>query len=196
MRFSPGVNPQQVTSRHGNCGPGTALPDAPGKLFTTLQQCDSTRIFLSGLCGEIGRAYYWKEAAIAGSASPELLVRRLKLPQHNLFIEAAQSWLQTVPLSRLPDILDLMYIEQRLGCWAGPSHYGHAGNVRNVPLSDRRIIEAMLQLPATYRCTGQVAADVIRVLWPDLLSVPFNQDSPGVRLWRAGKRLLPGRWVN
>jgi hypothetical protein len=62
---------------------------------------------------------------------------------------------------------------------------GMWGTLVNVSLSDRQVIEGMLQLPATDRCTAQVPADVIRVLWPDVLGAPFNQDSPAVCLWHA-----------
>lgn len=133
---------------------------------------------MPGLAGEIGRAYYWRKGddSTYGISARELLAR-MKCPATQSSIVAMEEWLKSTPLwMDLYDLLDLAYIEHRLGCWAGPALYGSdkyfAGQV--VPMGDRYIIERMMSLPPEYRMQQRMAPDVIDYLWPELLAYPFN----------------------
>jgi hypothetical protein len=76
-----------------------------------------------------------------------------------------------------PDVLDLLYVEQQLGCWAGPQQYGGQAPVKSAPpFCDRRLFDLMLSLPCEYRFAQRLAPDLIAKLWPELLMIPFNQD--------------------
>ena len=81
-------------------------------------------------------------------------------------------------------ILDLTYIEQRLGCWGGPQHYGHphSSALRLFPFCHRKIFELMLKLPYEYRQKQELTIDIIRQEWPELLSLPFNSFT-GIRAY-------------
>ena len=80
-------------------------------------------------------------------------------------------------------------IEQRLGCWGGPSYYGHINQIRLAPLADRNIFELMLALQKEYRYAGYMPRDVIGSLWPELLTLPFNEPIglPGLS-WKISQR--------
>lgn len=145
----------------------------------TRLQLDTERVHILGLCGEVGRTYYWHEKDLdASHISPEELLLKLSLPDHPVLVNEADTWMRGLPLSNRLDILDFLYIEQRLGCWAGPNHYGHVKNSRVVvPLCDREIFGLMLQLPAEYRFQQDLAPDFIKLHWPELLTVPFNKDT-------------------
>jgi hypothetical protein len=75
--------------------------------------------------GETGRAFYWSVRE-PEEVRPEDLLRRCEAPVIPATLEAAQRWLDTLPafMRNSPgDILDLAYVEQRLGCWEANSRY-------------------------------------------------------------------------
>lgn len=147
----------------------------------TLRQLDPDRVFLPGTCAEVGRAYYWRRADLERDGlGPDEALARLGLPRSPILVEAARGWLAELPASRRTEILDLLYLEQRLGCWAGPAQLGHLQATRVMPFADRRVFSLMFRLPPDYRYRQRLPRDLIRVLWPDLDRLPFNRE-PGVR---------------
>jgi hypothetical protein len=131
---------------------------------------------ISGMCGEVGRAYYWRRQDLdGGKLSAASLVERLGLPAHPQICLAAEEWLGSLPVSAAPPVLDLLYIEQRLGCWASPKRYGQRRPAMP-PMSDDQLFEAMLSLPCDYRFEQRLVPDVIERLWPELLAYPFNEE--------------------
>jgi hypothetical protein len=137
----------------------------------------SDRMNISGLCGEVGRAFFWRPNDHGGATlSAETLLSRMGFPAHPLLVERCEAWLREVTVRDAFALLDLLYLEQRVSCWAGPAAYGHVGSRCTVlPLNHRRIFEAMLCLPPEYRREDGLAEDVIRARWPELLRVPFNR---------------------
>lgn len=127
-------------------------------------------IRVKGLCGEIGRGYWWSDDM---PSIPELL-RVMGLPADPAVVAAGERWLSGVE-GTPEQKLDLAYIEQRLGCWAGPALYGHHFHtVTMSPFNDIQLIEWMQQLSPDYRKAEKLAGDVVRRLWPELLKVPIN----------------------
>ena len=126
--------------------------------------------------GEVGRCFYWRRQDLNGAklSAPEL-IRRLRLPPHPRLIGKAEEWLASLPASEAPHVLDLLYIEQRLGCWAAPQGYGQR-TTGMAPLADQQLFELMLSLPWDYRFEQKLAVDLIARLWPELLAYPFNQE--------------------
>ena len=91
-------------------------------------------------------------------------------------IHAASNWLDQLPTSDLLEKLDLFYIEQRLGCWAGPARYGPLyDRFLMYPFNSRRPYELMLSLPQDYRREERMPVDLIKLRWPELLEFPFNE---------------------
>jgi len=170
----------------------------PGKARDFLQAArrhlDLRRPWLVGFGGEIGRAYYWRRGdAARNELEPGELLRRTNLPASAPFADAMRRWLENVPTTDLFERLDLLYLELRMGAWAAPHLYGAAFPEVVAPLSHRRLVQAMLRLPAAYRREQRLARDVIRRTWPALLEHPF-QRTPGPRGWWRSVRdreLLP-----
>lgn len=140
---------------------------------------DPDRAVLGGFGGELCRGFYWHRIATQDTAlDPDKLIATFGLPSSPLLQEAADHWLCGTPrnLSTL-DVLDLAYIEQRLGCWAAPQQLAEPFvRGRFHPLVHHRIFEAMLSLPVEQRGTHELSEAVIERLWPSLLQIPFNPE--------------------
>jgi hypothetical protein len=148
------------------------------RIHPTSRKMDLHRAFLPGCAGEVGRAYYWREGDESLSGlTPEEILRRTKLPAAGKVLEATGEWLSEIAHLPVTAILDLTYIEQRLGCWAGPLQYGQDGlhALRLFPLNDRRIFDHILRMPTEPRRNQMLAWEICRQEWPELLDLPFNQ---------------------
>jgi hypothetical protein len=144
------------------------------RLSPTVQSMDCDRPYLPGLANEVGRAFYWRPGDEQRTFTGEDLVKRLGLKPHPTHVAAADRWLAGVPYRHPYDILDLVYIEQRLGCWAGPAAYALDFVFRFPPFANRTIFQTMLALPFQYRLDQQLVQDIIQMNWPELLAFPFN----------------------
>jgi hypothetical protein len=134
---------------------------------------------LVGIVGEVARNYYWSpddtERTFVG---PDRLLSVFRAGQHPLTRNVINAWLDSLPCRDPFLTLDLFYIEQRLGCWAGMLPYGFAqdGRFMIFPLCHRNIIEAMLSLPPVkVRGTDLLARRIMEREWPELLDYPFNE---------------------
>jgi hypothetical protein len=88
------------------------------------------------------------------------------------------------------DIPDMFYLERRMGTWAGPSH-GAVEYVRDTtsPLWSRRLLRDELGLPARDRAREIFHLEVLKLLAPQLVDVPFEDGRP----WRAREDELTRR---
>jgi hypothetical protein len=163
---------------------GYALGGEIWKIHKSLQGFDRHRVMLPGIAGEVGRAFYWRDGDSAVSKlSAEILMQRAGLPVNDGILQATTDWLDGLSEYNAYQILDLFYLEQRLGCWAGPQHYGNTTSVFELsPFNHRRIFTAMMQLPYQYRLDQQLANDVCRQRWPALLKYPVNRYTSWDRL--------------
>lgn len=156
---------------------GLAVGEVRGmSLARSVAAMGSARYYLPALGSEVGRARFWREGDDAHTAlSAPGLLRRLRLPQHPLLVAAARRWLRQLDMADSLEVLDLLHLEQRLGCWAGVTAYGDAtGPIRVQPFSNRRIVELLLGLPAAMRREDGVPKALIRRWWPELLAYPIN----------------------
>jgi len=154
------------------------------------------RTIILGAAGEVGRAYYWR----AGDASqPSLAVRdlieRMGAPMHDRVVQAGFEWLHGLEGRSIHEQLDLAYIEQRMGCWAGVLAYGWADGPRRVmPYVNRHLFELMLALPEDVRSHDRLAAEVIERTCPELLALGFNRPATIRHAIAAGLARLPLLW--
>lgn len=150
------------------------------------------RPWLSGVGGEVGRCFYWGSRSGTPLPSMPELLRRLGLPPEGEIVERGERWLRDLPVTAASTVLDLLYIEQRLGCWGGVLSYalpdGCAFHL--LPFAQRRTFEMMLRLPASYRWRQRLATDLVAMEWPELLRFPFNEPM-GMR----GTAARAGRFV-
>lgn len=182
-------------ARTGWCVAGNSLLCA-----RTRGNQDPARCNLPANLGELGRAFFWKDGLDSGIAlEPKELFSRLHLPYNESLLEAAANWLSELPVQDPPAVLDLLYLEQRVGPLFSVLNYGETTEAPSIYLwNHRRIMEAMMGLPKESKQAGDIYGAVIRVAWPELLQFPFNQDF-GFRwqlrrLKRAGRRIIGGRF--
>jgi hypothetical protein len=156
---------------------GLAVGELRGmSLATTVEAMGASRYYMPALGSEAGRARFWRRRDHKASRlRARDLLARLDLPAHPRLLAAARRWLGGLTIDDSLQVLDLLHIEQRLGCWAGVTAYGDAnGPVRIQPFSNRRIFELMLSLPAEMRRQDAIPQALIRRFWPELLAFPVN----------------------
>jgi hypothetical protein len=135
------------------------------------------RAWLTGFGGEVGRAFYWRAGDDPDRPpSPERMIERLNLPRDERTLAAWRAWQESAPHADTFELLDLAYIEQRMGCWAGPHMYGAAPFAANLSVFVRRdVFRAMMRLPVSFRRDKKLAETMIGVAWPELGELPFQQ---------------------
>lgn len=147
------------------------------KVQHSLRSFKGNYAVLPAMAGEVGRSFYWNKN------DPETLVltasemlRRLKLPQTETLIQASKRYVDGLPDIDFHSLLDLIYIEQRLGCWGNLSTYtGNYYHPHYLPLSSREIFTSMMSLPSSYKLEQRLCHDFIKKEWPELLTFPFNE---------------------
>lgn len=151
------------------------------------------RYFLSGVGGEVGRAFLWNGAE-EGEApiSSRSLIGRLGLRPSPVLEEAVEGWLAGVSVSDRARVLDLAYLELRVSAWAYAQSYAHVavGHMCTVsPMVNRDVFMCFAALDRAQRLSGTAFRAVIQRLWPELLSVPINRYGD-LRDWLAPARKL------
>lgn len=156
------------------------------------------RFVLAGMGGETARRFYWpRRIPSEHETSPEALALRTKSPLIDPVLQAAATWRDGVPSWLGPaNLLDLMYVEQRLGCWESSTRYLFPGRpLTTSPMTTTRNIELMLRLPEPYRASRLLQQDIVAHTWPDLLVLPFNEPRGLLRVQRRAKRAVASvRW--
>ena len=143
------------------------------------------RAWATGFAGEVGRGFYWP-ANDAAFPDADALLPWMHLPVTPANREAMQSWVRTAVHQDVHELLDLAYLELRVGCWASPQLYGTTPFALSVmPLNQRRVFTAMLELPVAYRREQRMARAVAEAGWPELARLPYGRP-PGVVGWAAG----------
>lgn len=175
--------------RTGRCLAGNAWLSA--RMIDSFQ--DDTFI-LTGIGGAIARAYYWRAGDTpATKVTVPLVIGRTKLPLNHDVVQAGERWLADLPFGDALLTFDLFYLEQRVACYSSPSRYGYTSPaVMIYPLAHRASIEAMLRLPSDYKIREQLHKDIIAQEWPELLSVPINEDIGWPRFKKETRRILSG----
>lgn len=153
---------------------------------------------LPGMAGETARAFYWQDRSPGmEDATPEALLRRTRTPLCPATERAAAAWLDGLPAgvrAEPRDLLDLAYVEQRMGCWDSSTRYLFPGRGRaNLSLMATTLaLETMLRLPADYRAAGTLQRDIVAHGWPALLDLPFNEPVGTLKLKTDIERRI--RW--
>lgn len=177
-------------------------------LHPTLHVFDKDCAVLAGSFGEIGRGYYWNGIADARARlSAKGLLRRFDLPRDDRVLAALGHWLDDVTSSDILQVLDLAYLEHRLGAWAAPQQAAdpqlclHPG-----PFQNLEIFDCLMSLPPGWRWRSLWIDHLLATRGPRLTAWPFNRHretwrnalalgakvlSPDrirrrVRRWRAG----------
>jgi len=146
---------------------------------TMFKQADPAYAQLDGGVGDLVRISEELRPGetISSKITTERLLSSCLAPRSDLTCSVLQRWLDSIPAVNAFQILDLYYIEQRMGCWGGNLHYAESPDPGFIiyPMCHRDIIEKMVTLPEEYRLSGALMRDVITREWPDLLAWPFNR---------------------
>jgi hypothetical protein len=98
------------------------------------------------------------------------------MPQHPTLARAASRWLRSAEHFDTFLLLDLAYIELRLGCWGAAPPFGPDFVYRDFcPLIETTVFELTLSLPREFRRSHRLAPALIAQEWPELLRLPFNR---------------------
>lgn len=154
---------------------GHCIADANARYFPSVRPIADSHVFVGGAGGEIGRGFFWRqgdtrETRLDGAG----LMNRFGLPPEPRLIAAMEVWLAGLDGFDSLQILDLAYIEQRMGPWAGPQFCCDPTLVRFAPLLSRRTAELMLGLPENWKRGEGMADAILQATWPELLRFPFN----------------------
>jgi hypothetical protein len=150
---------------------------------------DVSAAWLTGFAGGAWRATFWlKEDEARSQLSGDELLARMGLPRTVELREAMDRWLSGVPAGLpLATVLELAYIEHRLGCWASPHLYGAAPFSMNLaPLCHREIFDIILGLPLAYK-RRDLTRDIVSPRIPALDPIPYNNYA-GLRGFRQRAR--------
>lgn len=156
---------------------GHAVSGEIWKIHESLNHLDTDRVLMPGMGGEVGRSYYWDlDDTLDTKLTAVDLLGRCSLPQTEEIIVETNKWLLELEGHNVFTILDLFYIEQRLGCWAAPQAYGNKTSLFEFsPFNHRKVFRSMIKLPYEYRRKQLLANDVCLVASEELLKIPFNQ---------------------
>ncbi len=183
-RFIPYVEPKTDSVENWFEQTGWCVVDGVSYLRETLEQIGNHAFFMSGIGAETGRSIYWSAADIGkASLNSEKLLSRLKLPAHKAIKDGADDWLQDLPVGPDTWILDMALIEQKRAAWVSAFFYGNADLVPSFsPFLDWKVFSLMFKLPLHYRAEQRMGNDIVRLYWPEALSVPYNTAQGFLRL--------------
>jgi hypothetical protein len=148
------------------------------------------KIHLPGMGGELARGYYWGGKMPRGpDITPPALLGRVGMPAVPQTVAAATAWLEGLPAgvrSRPTDVLDLLYLEQRVGCWSAPTRYlfRGGGTTLNLMLTGAGV-DAMLRLEPEVRLRGTFQQTLVERAWPVMTGLPYNRPSARLRILAA-----------
>jgi len=156
----------------------------------TVRPLAKLECLIGGAAGEVGRGFFWRPGDRADMVMDEpALTPRFGMPAHPKVRAAVAKWLEGAAKAAGGDallVLDLAYLELRMGAWAGAQSYAAAWSQDIHPLSSRESFAAMLSLPPDWRRGNRLILDGIRMAWPELLELPFNRYGD----WRDQARVL------
>ncbi len=138
------------------------------------------RVCVTGDVAEIVKCYYERRRSESEPVTALELAELGGLGMHPFAVQAFGKWLES---SNKPSInlLDLFCWEQMAGRWQARvrAEYDMAQE-SFAPLNNRRLLRVMLTVDAGMRRGPdfQLFADLIEVLWPDVLSEPINPPEP------------------
>lgn len=162
-------------ARAGHCVGGPHVRTHP-----TMAPLRARDYFLGGQSGEVGRGFFWRPGD--GPDTPldaAGITARLGMPFHPRVRDAVAEWLPGVAGLDALLVLDLAYLELRMGAWGFALSYCVPRPVKAFPLVSRASFAAMLSLPPEWRRmagkTNRMITETIAQGWPELLEVPMNR---------------------
>ncbi len=146
----------------------------------TIKPLEKREVFIGGLGGEIGRAFFWRPTDTADTQlDAASIAARLGMPIHDTVIAAIEKWMPSVAGFDAFQTLDLAYLELRMGCWGFALSYCSPRPVDLHPLIAREAFTAMMALPPEWRRmegkTNRMIQSIVKQNWPELLDLPISR---------------------
>lgn len=160
---------------------------------TMLKRLPGGHAVLQGSGAELGTNFGMRRRfSEATVILPEQLLDICGCPPDDEPLERVRTWLAAVPAARPLQTIDLFFVEQRLGCWAGVCAYAECDlGFTILPVCHRRAIELMLTLPSSHRNSNDLLSlDIIAREWPELRDWPINQPIGAIWLLLLAKRAM------
>lgn len=157
---------------------GHAMDSANRELHPTLAALD-TDVAMTGLYGEPARGFlYGHDWQTVNDVPADHLgiLARLKQPRDEAQEASVAAWLE--PIAHLPrsTVLDLAYLELRMGNWAmGQGTAQKAICMTLMPFAQWQIQNAFLTLSLADRGSGQLLPRIGQLLWPEAMAFPINR---------------------
>ena len=170
---------------------GHSMVDSNSWYAPSVHPIAESHWFIGGLGGELARAFFWHESDTSEvEITPERLLNRFGLPQEPVLRDALAQWLKDVPSDDALDILDLAYIEHRMGPWSGAQFPCDPTLMRFAPLYTRQGSTLMLGLPADWKRAEKMSSVAVARTWPELAQFPYNNAGLWVKIMDKSLRIL------
>lgn len=162
---------------------------------TVLESLHMDAVWLTGFGGEVICMYYARDEDGMTRPSASELLHRVHQPEDHGMLPAIERWLSGFPRDYPNElIVELFYVENRVGSWACPHLYGAAPFFANIiPFCDRRYVEACYALPYAFRRSRTSQIRMIELADAALLKSPFEALTGVARLRR---RLIRNRFYD
>lgn len=164
-------------------GAGHAMAGNNKDFFPSMEPL-AGQYLIGGLGGEVGRGFLWP-ADLAGTdrISVEYVLARLKQPATPANVEAVSAWHAQVPQGLDAfQMLDLAYLELRMGPWAFAQPRMRVVPRAIHPLISYNQFARMWSLPPQIRQADTMIHLLVERSWPELLHIPINRYGD----WRDG----------
>lgn len=172
------AEPHKVTQymrRGGHC-----IGDANAIYHPSVHPISRSHIFIGGAGGEVARAFFWKKSDDKHTElTADSILNRLGLPKHPRLLASVEKWRSGIGSDDAEMVLDLLYIENRMGPWYGAQFYNDPTLVRLAPLVTRKAIRLMTSLPAEWKLEQRITESALEAAWPELKRYPFNSLGKG-----------------
>ena len=146
-------------------------------LTTTVNTMDHTQPLLTGNVSAVTCGVYQRPDEGTQPLTAKEVVTRIAAPLDPQILDAADEWLQGLSHLNPQEVSDMLYLEQRVGCWGSELANGHAGGPFQIyPYSNRRMFEIALSSNNEYhhRKDRKLLKAIIKQKWPELLEYEFG----------------------
>lgn len=156
--------------RNGDC-----VSDGNADMHPSMRPIADSHVFVGGLGGEVGRGFYWLDGEDQSiPMTGARLMTRFGLPPEERVIAALDAWLADVPVTDYLEILDLAYLEHRMGPWSAVMFPSDPTLRRLAPMLNMGSVEDLLRLPPEWKRNNGLARETVRQTWPELAQYPYN----------------------
>lgn len=159
--------------------------------FPTLRQLGSGICFIGGDGGGFGKGNLWRPGdAPSDPITAGSITARCGLPPDPRVENAINDWLTTVEEFDTLVVLELAFLEIRVGCWGFAAALTSPDRISLNPFVGRETYSLVLGLPESWkRMTGssnRYMRTCVEQCWPELLEIPIGEFGD----WRDRARTL------